>query len=79
MQARFAGGLCPKLCPRGAIIDPKPPPASQHEKEKPLGKLLVYRGASLWEVGLKGFSPALPEGDGPTITTAAQCITIRLM
>ena len=30
--------LCPKLCPRGPITDPKPPPASQHEKEKPLDK-----------------------------------------
>jgi hypothetical protein len=26
------GELCPKLCPRGAVIDPKPPPASQVDK-----------------------------------------------
>jgi hypothetical protein len=24
--------LCPTLCPRAAIIDPKPPPASQPDK-----------------------------------------------
>jgi len=29
---------------RGAVTDPKLPHASQHEKEKPLDKPLIYRG-----------------------------------
>jgi hypothetical protein len=49
---RACAQLCPKLCPRGAITHPKPPPVTQLDKEKPLGKSMAYRGVSIWEEDL---------------------------
>jgi hypothetical protein len=40
----LASLLCLKLCPRPPLKGPKPPPASQARKEKPLGKSATYRG-----------------------------------
>jgi hypothetical protein len=37
-------GLYLKLCPPGAVIDPKSPPAGQADKQKPLGKPLLTEG-----------------------------------
>src|SRR2546429_5035285 len=49
---------CPETCPWRARTSPKPPYASQHEKEKPLGKSATYRGAGLHGEDCKG--PPLP-------------------
>jgi hypothetical protein len=52
LVAKCCARLCPQLYPGGAIIDPKPPPVSHVDKEKPLGKPAIYRGVLVGEGGV---------------------------